>query len=369
MNALSEGTAAMTQIKKRHGAGRLVDVDPRWTAVVARDRRADGSFYYSVETTGVYCKPSCAARLPRRENVRFYVNCEEAERAGFRPCKRCKPNEADLATRRAEIVATACRLIESADEPLKLDHLANAASLSVSYFHRLFRAITGLTPKQYSSAHRAKRLRGELEKSDSVTDAIYAAGYGSSGRFYGGSDQILGMTPSSFRDGGKATIIRFAIGDCSLGSVLVAKSDRGICAIFLGNDPDKLLRELQDRFPKSELIGGDAKFEALVARVVALIESPTSDEQLPLDIRGTAFQMRVWQALKNIPVGSTATYSEIAEKIGSPRSVRAVAGACAANSIAVAIPCHRVVRMDGSLSGYRWGVERKQALLQKERRQ
>jgi len=340
--------------------------DPRWAAVAARDPAADGRFVYSVRTTGVYCRPSCAARPARPENVDFHATPAEAERAGFRPCMRCQPDQPARAERQAVQVADLCRFIESAEQAPTLDDLAERAGLSPSHVQRLFKAVTGLTPKAYAAAHRAHRVRESLGRSESVTRAIYDAGYNSNGRFYEDADRTLGMTPTAWRAGGAATEIRFAIGACALGAILVAQSARGVCAIALGDDPDALARDLQDRFPKARLIGGDPAFEALVARVVGFVEAPALGLDLPLDLRGTAFQLRVWQALREIPAGATASYSQIAERIGAPKSVRAVAQACGANALAVAIPCHRVVRSDGGLSGYRWGVERKSALLQRE---
>lgn len=340
--------------------------DPRWASVVARRTAADGTFYYSVRTTGVYCRPSCAARQARPENVRFHATREEAERAGFRPCKRCKPDQASLIEQHAERVTQACRLIETSDRVPSLESLAREAGLSVFHFHRVFKGVTGLTPRGYAIAHRGRRVRHALARSSTVTRAIYDAGYASHGRFYGEADQMLGMTPTDFRSGGANTEIRFAIGECSLGSILVARSDVGVCAILLGDDAEMLVRELEDKFPRATLIGGDADFEQLVARVVGFVEAPALGLDLPLDVRGTAFQQRVWQALRDIPAGSTATYTEIANRIGAPTSVRAVAAACAANTLAIAIPCHRVVRHDGGLAGYRWGVERKRALLDRE---
>jgi AraC family transcriptional regulator of adaptative response/methylated-DNA-[protein]-cysteine methyltransferase len=341
--------------------------DPRWRAVTARDPGFDGKFYYSVKTTGVYCRPSCAARQARPENVRFHATAEDAERAGFRACKRCRPNEASFADRQAALIARSCRTIQAAEEIPTLETLAAEAGLSPYHFHRVFKSVTGLTPKDYAVAERAKRVRDGLARPDaSVTETIYDAGFNSNGRFYEASTGMLGMTPTDYRAGAPNAEIRFAIGQCSLGAILVAQSPRGVCAILIGDDPDALARDLQDRFPRAHLIGGDRDFEALVAQVVGFVEAPALGLDLPLDIRGTAFQQRVWQALRDIPAGKTASYSEIAEKIGAPKSVRAVAGACAANAIAVAIPCHRVVRTDGSLSGYRWGVERKRALLERE---
>lgn len=340
--------------------------DARWAAVAARDKASDGKFYYSVATTGVYCRPSCAARLAKRANIRFHDTCAGAEAAGFRPCKRCKPNEPALGELYAAKVAEACRLIEAAEEAPKLDELARTAGLSPYHFHRIFKAVTGVTPKAYTVAHRQKRVRETLERSTTVTEAIYEAGFNSSGRFYANSSQVLGMTPSNFRAGGANTGIKFAIGECSLGSILVAASAKGVCAILLGDDPEKLARDLQDRFPRAGLTGGDQDFEQLAAKVIGFVEAPKTGLDLPLDIRGTAFQHRVWQALRDIPFGSTVSYVEIAKRIGRPNAVRAVANACGANQLAVAIPCHRVVRNDGALSGYRWGVERKRTLLERE---
>jgi AraC family transcriptional regulator of adaptative response/methylated-DNA-[protein]-cysteine methyltransferase len=340
--------------------------DPRWPAVVTRNPAADGTFFYSVRTTGVYCRPSCAARLPRPENVQFHATYADAEQEGFRPCKRCRPNELPLAEQHAAKVAEICRLIERAATVPGLEELARHAGLSTYHFHRVFKAVTGVTPRAYAAALRAKRVRNELDRSDTVTSAIFDAGYNSNARFYEQSAELLGMTPSDYRAGGANTEIRFAVGECSLGSILVAVSERGVCAILLGDDPDALARDLQDKFPRADLIGGDREFELIVAKVVGFVEAPALGLDLPLDVRGTAFQQRVWEVLRKIPAGSTASYADIAKRIGSPGSVRAVAQACAANVLAVAIPCHRVVRNDGALSGYRWGVERKRALLERE---
>jgi AraC family transcriptional regulator of adaptative response/methylated-DNA-[protein]-cysteine methyltransferase len=267
-------------------------------------------------------------------------------------------------------VTAVCRLIEQEIEAGKrvptLERLAKHAGLSPFHFQRLFRRVTGVTPRDYAAARREQRLRTGLGNGASVTQAIAHAGYNSSSRFYEKADAMLGMTPTRYRAGGMQEQIRFAVGECALGSILVAQSGRGICAILLGDDPDSLLRELQDRFPRAGLIGGDDAFEKVVAKVVGFVETPRLGLELPLDIRGTAFQRRVWQALRKIPAGKTVSYTDIARRIGSPQAVRAVAGACAANALAVAIPCHRVVRNDGALSGYRWGIERKRVLLDKE---
>jgi AraC family transcriptional regulator of adaptative response/methylated-DNA-[protein]-cysteine methyltransferase len=319
-----------------------------------------------VKTTGVYCRPSCGARLARRENVEYFPTPADAERAGFRACKRCRPNEASR-VEHAEAITRACRLIETADAAPNVEALAAAAGMSPSHFHRVFKSQTGLTPRAYAAAHRARRVRDELTMADSVTAAAYNAGFNSSGRFYAGAAKALGMKPATFRAGGAGTTIRFAVGQCSLGAILVAASDVGICAIALGDDADALVRDFQDRFSKAELIGGDEAFEATVARVIAFVERPATGVSLPLDIRGTAFQQRVWQQLTKIPAGRTRTYREIAAELGMPNSTRAVGRACGDNRLAVAIPCHRVVRTDGALAGYRWGVARKAKLLERER--
>ncbi len=338
--------------------------DQRWTAVMARD---DGDFFYSVRTTGVYCRPTCAARRPRRENVAFHPTTGDAERAGFRPCRRCRPDQPPATERRAAAVAGACQAIEASAGPVAVADLAAAAGMSRSHFHRAFLAVTGVTPKAYATAVRNRRVQDGLAAGPAtVTEAVYDAGFNSNGRFYATSSAALGMTPSAFRDGGRGVAIRFGVGECSLGSVLVAVTDAGVCAIALGDDAGVLVHDLEDRFPAASLAVGDADFERWMSAVVTLVDDPSVGLDLPLDVRGTAFQHRVWQALRAIPVGSTATYSEIAAAVGAPKAVRAVAAACAANKLAVAIPCHRVVRTDGSLAGYRWGVDRKRVLLERE---
>lgn len=346
----------------------LAPREPRYAALVRRDPEADGTFVYAVRTTGVYCRPSCPARTPLARNVAFYATPAEAEAAGFRACRRCRPDGPAPAARQAEAVARACRMIEEAETPPALDDLARGAGLSPWHFHRVFKRVTGVTPKAYAAARRGARLAEGLRgEAGTVTAAIYEAGYATASRAYAAAPGRLGMTPTAYRAGGTGAAIRFAVGECSLGTVLVAATEKGLCAILLGDDPEALVRDLQDRFPKAALIGGDPDFEATVARVVGLVEAPgTGRFDLPLDITGTAFQQRVWQALRAIPPGRTATYTEVARAIGDPRAVRAVARACGANPIAVAIPCHRVVRSDGALSGYRWGVARKRDLLARE---
>ena len=357
---------ASTLAEPRKSTQSSVADDLRWARIVARDRTADGHLWYSVSTTGVYCRPACPSRTANPENVQLHDTLESAKATGFRPCKRCNPDGPSIEAENAALVGKACRIIEDSEEEPSLEELADAVGRSPSYFHRMFKAATGLTPKGYAAAHRAEKIRLALESRSSVTQAIYDAGFNSSGRFYEKSTKMLGMTPSQYRAGGANEEIRFAVGQTSLGAILVASTKKGVAAILLGEDPDELVRDLQDRFPKAHLIGADRDYEALVARVVGFVEAPRIGLDLPLDVRGTVFQERVWKALQQIPAGTTVSYAEIARRIGAPRSVRAVAGACAANKLAVAIPCHRVVRNDGSLSGYAWGVERKRVLIDRE---
>jgi AraC family transcriptional regulator of adaptative response/methylated-DNA-[protein]-cysteine methyltransferase len=357
----------LADIRKPTPPTTAVADDPRWARIVARDKTADGRFWYSVATTGVYCRPSCPSRVANPKNVQLHDTLESAKATGFRPCKRCNPDGPSIEAGHAALVAKACRIIGESEEEPSLEDLAGAVGRSPSYFHRLFKSVTGLTPKDYAAAHRAKKVRIGLASGITVTEAIYDAGFNSSGRFYEKSTDMLGMTPSRYRDGGANEEIKFAVGQTSLGAILVASSRKGVAAILLGDDPDELVRNLQDRFPKAHLIGADCDYETRVARVVGLIETPDVGLDLPLDVRGTAFQQRVWQALQEIPAGETVCYAEIARRIGFPKAARAVAAACAANSLAVAIPCHRVIRNDGLLSRYAWGVERKRALLDREK--
>ncbi|TFY94200.1 bifunctional DNA-binding transcriptional regulator/O6-methylguanine-DNA methyltransferase Ada [Pseudomonas nabeulensis] len=345
-----------------------IEHDPRWAAILARDPKADALFVYGVKTTGVYCRPSSASRLPLPQNVEFFDTPAQAEAAGYRASKRAAGDQTQLAAHHTLLVADACRHIEQADTPPSLSTLAMRAGLSPFHFHRVFKAVTGLTPKGYARAHRSRKVRDGLKGQHTVTDALYEAGFNSNSRFYESANHLLGMTPTDYKAGGPHNQILFAVGQCSLGAILVAQSARGVCAILLGDDPAKLVRDLQDQFPKADLIGADRRFERLIAHVVGFVEAPALGLDLPLDLRGTAFQERVWQALRDIPPGSTVSYAQIAERIGAPKSFRAVAQACGANSLAVAIPCHRVVRSNGDLSGYRWGVERKRELLERERK-
>jgi AraC family transcriptional regulator, regulatory protein of adaptative response / methylated-DNA-[protein]-cysteine methyltransferase len=340
--------------------------EQRWNAVVARDRAADGQFVYAVRSTRIFCHPSCPSRPARQANVTFYADATEAAAAGYRPCKRCRPGLVSRSDQQTSAIEKACRIVRDAADPPSLEVLAKAVGMSAYHFHRTFKAALGVTPKAYIDAERSKRMRDHLAAGTRVTSAIYDAGYGSNSRFYEKAQERLGMTATVYQRGGGGLQIRFAVGQCSLGAILVAATSRGLCAIELDNDPQALVTSLQDRFPRAEFIGADRAFEKLVAKVVAAVERPGTARALPLDIQGTAFQERVWQALRDIPAGTTASYRDIAAAIGAPSATRAVANACGANPVAVAIPCHRVVRTDGSLGGYRWGIERKRALLERE---
>lgn len=341
--------------------------DERWQAVLNRDPAADGLFFYSVKTTGIYCRPTCPARLALRKNVQFHASCQAAEAAGFRPCQRCRPSEGSLQQRHAAVAVQTCRLIEESKTIPSLDELSAAVGVSPYHLHRLFKAHTGLTPRQYAAACRNDRTRKQMAHSRTVTEAIYRGGFNSSSRFYEAASDVLGMTPTRYRTGGQATRIEFATAQCWLGTILVAATEIGICAVLLGDNSQTLIDDLHTRFPNSEVVSGGDPFDQVIAAVVELVSAPTKAWNLPLDICGTAFQHRVWDALRQIPPGSTATYTEIARQIGRPTAVRAVAQACASNAMAVAIPCHRVVRTDGSLAGYRWGIARKRELLRRER--
>lgn len=346
--------------------GFLTDTQ-RWEAVVGRNRAAAHHFYYAVKTTGIYCVAGCASRLPRRENVLFFESRLQAETAGFRPCKRCRPDDpahADMGSRR---VIDACRAIEAADSPIPLDDLAQRAGLSLSHFQRLFKERVGLTPKEYAHAVQDRRVRDALEKGRSVTRAIHDAGFGSASRFYARSVDALGMDARQYGKGGAGLTIRHAEARSFLGLILVGVTERGVCSIEFGTDRDALIQALRDRFPNASIEDGGEELGALVQEVVAFIDSPQQGFDVPLDIQGTAFQQRVWKELRDIPCGETRTYTEIAEALGAPRSVRAVATACAANLLAVVVPCHRVIRKSGALAGYRWGLELKKALLEREK--
>lgn len=340
----------------------------RWDAVVARDRAARDAFRYAVRTTGVYCRPGCASRLPRRDHVAFFDTPAAAERAGYRPCRRCRPQDDCGHDPRREAIAAACRRLEREQPPPAAAELAAEAGLSRWHFQRTFKALVGLTPKQYADARRDGRLRAALRSGTGVTEAIYAAGFGSGSRVYERAGTRLGMTPGRYRAGGAGITLRCAAARSTLGTVGVAASDRGIAAIELADDEEAAMACIRSRFPRADLRRADAALAELVRRVVALVEAPAGDAALPLDIRGTAFQQRVWRALAAIPPGRTASYGQIAHRIGRPAAARAVGRAIAANPLAVAVPCHRAVRGDGSPGGYRWGAERKRRLLARETR-
>ena len=338
----------------------------RWQAVLQRDPQAEGAFVYAVSTTGIYCRPTCTSRRPRRENVQFFDDWQLAEAAGYRACKRCAPNAARTPDPALEAVKQACKLIEGADKAPSLSQLAEAVGFSPYHFQRLFKKTLGVTPKQYAKAVRLKRLRSSLQGEASVTKAIYAAGYESSSRFYEGASGALGMKPSDYQNGAEGILIRYAVVPSYLGWVLVAVTGRGICRIDFGDDPEILEMRLAANFPRAEIQADDPVITSIIAQTIAFLEAPGKGLELPLDIQGTAFQQRVWSALQQIQPGTTASYAEIAAQIGNPKAARAVAQACAANKLAVAIPCHRVVRGDGGLGGYRWGTQRKRALLDRE---
>jgi len=341
----------------------LMTDEDRWLAVLARDPHADAQFVFAVQTTGIFCRPSCRARHALRKNVRFYPDAQHAVQAGFRPCKRCMPDKRDPQEQKLAKVEHACRLLEQ-DPALTLEKLAQQVAMSPFHFHRLFKSVTGMTPKAWQQAARGQRLRTALAQGDKITDAVLAAGFPDSSSYYRKASDALGMTAKQYRKGD--AVVRYAIDDCSLGRCLVAESERGICAILLGDNDAELVEELATVFPKAEHAPLDDAFARRIHQVIASIDDRAVPLALPLDIRGTAFQQRVWQALRHIPCGETASYQQVAQAIGQPGAVRAVAGACAANTLAIVIPCHRVVRSDGALSGYRWGTERKALLLKRE---
>ena len=341
--------------------------EARWMAVCERDRAADGAFFYAVQTTGVFCRPQCGARTPLRVNVSFYDSVQEAKQAGFRPCKRCKPQQEGPAHTYAAVVADACRWMEQAEKAPTLAELAERAGLSPYYFHRIFKQYTGVTPKAYARGQRGNRMREALTKEPTVTDAIYEAGYETSSRFYEEMPRRLGMTPSQYRKGGLGQKIRHAVVETNLGFLLMAATSKGLCLIQFGESREALGELLGQHFPQAEFIENDESFISWTHQITSAIaggQTPSND--LPLDIRGTAFQQQVWEALRQIPSGKTATYSDVAALIGRPRAVRAVANACGSNPVAMTVPCHRVVRSDGSMGGYRWGEDRKRQLLERE---
>ena len=341
--------------------------DARWNAVLNKNSDADGEFYYAVITTGIYCRPGCRSKLPNRGNVEFFTTCNDAEKAGYRACKRCKPSTVLKAGETEQKIIRACRIIEEVETPIKLADLAARVSLSPYHFHRLFKKIVGITPKQYASRHLSQRFQSKLKTSPSVTDAIYSSGYSSSGSAYDKKRDQLAMQPKAYRSGAAGITITYGVAQCFLGWVVVAATDRGICAIEFGDDAEILPEQVQARFPKAQLKKADVAFKTLLKEVVEFIESPQKTFEVPLDIQGTAFQQQVWQVLRQIKPGETVSYTDVAERMGKPSAVRAVASACASNKLAVVIPCHRVISKSGKTSGYRWGAERKEKLLQREK--
>jgi AraC family transcriptional regulator of adaptative response/methylated-DNA-[protein]-cysteine methyltransferase len=336
-----------------------IDEDSAWRAFEARDRSADGRFVVGVLTTGIYCRPSCPARHPRRENVRFYGSGEEAARAGLRACLRCRPDEV---SRDTAAIERAVRLLIEAEEPIALAELADAVGYSPHHFHRLFQRAMGVTPAAYAKAARAHRIEDSLERNERITDAIYDSGFSGPGRFYAEAKDRLGMTPSVWKDGGRGETIRWALANSSFGRMLVAATEKGICRLTFDEDESAL----RHRFPNARIERGGEEFERLAKRAIAAVEAPDQPHDLPLDVRGTAFQEAVWQELSRIPPGETASYAALAARTGHPGATRAVGTACGANPVAVLIPCHRALRSDGSLGGYAGGLERKVELLERE---
>ena len=353
-----------------NGSKEFSSTAQRWRAVAARDKQAADAFIYAVRTTGIYCRPGCSSRLPRPENVVYFDTAPHAETAGFRACKRCAPQLSSAPNPDEERITKACRIMEEAQAqaqvPPTLTALARGVGLSREHFQRLFKKHLGVTPKEYAMELRHRRLEAGLQQGASVTRAIYEAGFGATSRFYEGGADRLGMAPARYGKGGEGEAIQYAVGPCVLGLVLVAATERGVCAINLGNTGRGLVDALRTRFPKADIREGGLALTAWLEQVVGLMDSPGRELNLPLDIQGTAFQQRVWKALRDIPAGATLSYTQLAEQVGRPKAVRAVAGACAANRLAVVVPCHRVLRSDGSVSGYYWGVERKRALLAQE---
>jgi AraC family transcriptional regulator of adaptative response/methylated-DNA-[protein]-cysteine methyltransferase len=359
--------AATSEMPAAHSNPSMPD-DQRWKAVLARDSGLDGEFVFAVATTGVYCRPSCAARRPRRENVTFYARPEQAEKAGFRACLRCRPRSSG-GNPQSDLAKEICRYIEQhLDEPITLERLGKAFRQSPFHLQRRFKAALGITPREYADSCRLRLLKRNLQAGDNVTRAMYDAGYGSSSRLYEKTASQLGMTPDKYRRGAIAATLRYTCADSPLGRMLIAATERGVCSIQFARSDGELIEGLKREFPFAVRKPDDGGLRAWVDALLAKIRGKELDAALPLDIRSTAFQRRVWTYLQSIPFGATQSYSQVARAIGQPSASRAVARACATNPVAVAIPCHRVVREDGSISGYRWGVERKKTLLEMEQR-
>jgi AraC family transcriptional regulator, regulatory protein of adaptative response / methylated-DNA-[protein]-cysteine methyltransferase len=361
----------MAQLVTETGADRREsaawDEARQWEAVLARDSEADGAFVYAVRTTGIYCRPTCPSRRPRRENVAFFPLPEAAEQAGFRACRRCHPEQSTVRDPQVALVQRVCRAIAAnPEEPPTLASLGTTVNLSPFHLQRTFKRVMGITPRQYAEACRVGRLKDELRKGEAVTSALYGAGYGSASRLYESAPAHLGMTPAVYRRGGVGMRIHYTVVPCPLGLLLVAATERGICAITLGDADDALAAALKREYPAAEIARDAAGLDSAVTAIIRHLRGQEPHLDLPLDVQATAFQWRVWEALRAIPYGSTRSYGEIARAIGQPTAARAVAQACATNRVALAIPCHRVVREDGAVGGYRWGVERKRTLLAQE---
>lgn len=345
---------------------RAVEGDPRWQAIACRDRSADGDFVFAVRSTSVYCRPSCPARRPLISNVLFFSTPGEAEAAGFRECKRCQPRGLETSGHHAEMVESARHILEASSERMTLAELGDALGVSPGHLQRVFKRVTGVSPSEYAAACRATRLKSSLQAGDDVTGSLYSAGYGSGSRLYEAADGLLGMTPGSYRRGGEGETITYTIRACALGRLLIAATDRGICAASLGDNDELLEGELRREFRAASLVRDDTSLAGWAAAIASYIEAEGPAPEVPLDVNGTPFQQRVWQELETIPYGATVSYGEVAKRIGDPKAARAVAGACGANRIALLIPCHRVVSGSGDLGGYRWGTARKRFLLVKE---
>ncbi len=359
-------TSSSIRPKIEHSA--TADHEQCWQAVIDKDANQDGKFFFAVKTTGIYCRPSCPSRAPKRVNVEFFADADAARQSGYRACLRCAPDGVSKRQQQTEAILKACRLIESSSERIHLAQLAEKVGLSPYHFHRMFKDVTGVTPLEYFKSRQIAQIGASIRSESSITEAIYEAGFGSSSRFYENADAMLGMRPRTYKAGGRGEVIRVSIRSCALGLVLVAATAVGICTIEFGDNADELGRRVAERFPNSLIVKEDAQFEMWLEKILAHIQLPANSLDLPLDIRGTAFQQQVWKALRDIAPGDTLSYGQVAERIGRPTAVRAVATACASNVLALAIPCHRVVRGNGELSGYRWGAERKRALLGLEAR-
>jgi len=345
-----------------------VDRDPRWRHVVDRDRQADGHFVFAVATTGIYCRPSCASRRPNPENVRFFDLPEAAEHAGYRACKRCKPDRADPETPDARLVREVCAVIAEYDERLPtLEELGEAVGLGPHQLQKRFTRIMGVSPRVFADQARRERARALLKEGDGVGDALYGAGYGSSSRLYENAGEWLGMTPASYARGGAGALLRYVLADCPLGRMIVAATERGVAFIGFGDDDGYLLAELQRDFPLAGIAADDGRLKAWIEAIQDELNGGPPARGVPLDILATAFQARVWRALRDIPAGETRTYGEIAAELGQPKAARAVGRACATNPVSLIVPCHRAIGTSGSLTGYRWGVERKKKLLAQEK--